>query len=370
WGDFDNDGFLDFYATVNSLTEHDLLYRNNGDGTFSDVSDPAGKPYDLLPSEAAAWGDVDGDGFIDLYVANYELPGEELGKATDDYLWKNNGGVTFSDYSEQSGIRKWGKYCGRGVNMGDFNDDGWIDIYVSNYRLNPNFLWQNDGDGTFSEVAFLKGVAGIGLQFAYGHTIGSVWGDIDRDGDLDLFAANLAHPRFITFSDKSMLYMNSGAPDYKFKDMREEAGIAYQETHSEPVLFDFDNDSLLDLFITCVYVGRESAFYTNEGDTKFEEESYLSGLYVENGWGAAAADINNDGLVDIAANRIFINKYDKAGNFLKVKLEGVKTNRAAIGARVTVIAGDKTLISEVEGGKGTGNQNSLTLHFGLGGAAA
>ena len=211
WADFNNDGALDFFAMVNSLTENDKFMQSNGDGTFTDITATALLPgdFDYWPTEGAAWGDYDKDGYIDLYLANYEMPGEELANGTPDKLYHNNGDGTFTDVAESldidPGDTTEDRRCGRGVNWGDFNDDGWPDIYVSNYRLDPNFLYMNNGDGTFTEVAEEKGVKGYQSQGAWGHTIGSAWGDFNNDGYLDLFNANLAHPRFAAFSERAFV---------------------------------------------------------------------------------------------------------------------------------------------------------------------
>jgi MYXO-CTERM domain-containing protein len=426
WADYDNDGHLDFYATVHNFlppcttpsgcpaanytcvegrcrhrTEcvdvadcpnaddactddhcvpaapepppaHDLLWRNNGDGTFTNVSEEAGRPYDFLPTEGAAWGDMDGDGFVDLYVANYETPqswtGGVLGVATPDFLWQNQGDGTFADVSEEAGIRDVPAQCGRGVSWADYDDDGWQDIFVSNYRLDPNLLFRNRGYGLFENRSIEAGVAGVPLSGAYGHTIGSQWADFDNDGDWDLFTANLAHPRFIDVSDKSMLYINTGAPDFTFTDIREVAGIRYSETHSDTALGDFDNDGFIDLFVTGVYVGYRSFLYRHQGDLTFTDETYNAGTHVDNGWGAAWADIDNDGDLDLISRRLYRNDLTSTGTWLKVRLIGTQSNRAGIGARVTVTAGGRICMRQVEGGKGTTTQNALTLHFGLGDA--
>ncbi|MDY0000354.1 MAG: CRTAC1 family protein [Polyangia bacterium] len=425
WADYDNDGWLDFYATVhNYLPEcaglgacaddsfecvegrcrprprcagpsdcsqagwsctggrcapavpeteaelpHDRLWRNNGDGTFTDVSEEAGRPYDFFPTEGAAWGDFDNDGCVDLYLANYETPTSwtagVLGVGTPDYLFRNNGDGTFTDVSEDSGIRGFPDLCGRGVAWADYDDDGWIDIYVSNYRLDFNLLWRNKGNGRFDMTAGQAGVAGEQIQGAYGHTIGSQWADLDNDGDWDLFAANLAHPRFIEFSDKSMLYVSSGPPDYTFLDQREASGIRYSETHSDVAAGDYDNDGLLDLFITGVYVGYRSFLYRNLGGLRFSDETYAMGALVDNGWGAAWADFDNDGDLDLVSRDLFRNDAP-SGRYLKIRLRGTISNRAAIGARVKLQAGGQSMTRQVEGGKGTTTQSSLTLHFGLG----
>lgn len=415
WADFDNDGNLDFYATVNNYLpscqdasdcvwctvqtnpdgtrecgqyhqdhtcpdgrcmppsgsrDHDRLFQNNGDGTFSDVSDAAGRPYDFLPTEAAAWADYDNDGFVDLFVANYETPGKwaegVLSIGNLDYLWRNNGDGTFSDVSEEAGLRVFPEQCGRGAAWADYDDDGDIDLYVANYRLDFNFLWQNQSDGTFENVSGETGTAGESISGSFGHSIGAGWADADNDEDWDLFVANLAHPRFIEFSDKSMLYVSSGPPDFVFSDVRETSGIAYSETHSDPAWADYDNDGLVDLFITDVYVGYRAFLYRNEGSLLFSDVTYPSGIEVENGWGAAWADYDDDGKIDLVTRTLWRNQSQNMNHWLKVRLHGVTSNRAAIGAVVTVVAGEKVMRRQIEGGRGTGNQSSMVCHFGLG----
>ena len=421
WADYDNDGYVDFYATVNNylpncttnddcvyctLTTapdgshacdqyqhdytcsqarctpptgkqaHDVLWHNEGDGTFSDASESAQRPYDYLPTEAAAWGDYDNDGYVDLYVANYETPATwtegAIGRGTPDLLWHNEGNGTFRNASEEAGLRVFGQdLCGRGVAWADWDDDGDQDIYVANYRLNFNYLWENRGDGTFENASGDTGTAGVLIQGQYGHSIGADWADMDNDGDWDLFVANLAHPRFIQFSDKSMLYVNGGSPDFHFVDRRAEANITYSETHSDPAWGDFDNDGWQDLFITDVYVGYRAFLYHNEHSApdqpSFKDVTYPSGLVVDNGWGSAWADYDGDGDLDLTANGLWRNDVPNPGHFLEIHLRGTRSNASAIGAVVTVTAADLHLKRQVEGGRGTGNQNPMTLHFGLAG---
>jgi MYXO-CTERM domain-containing protein len=404
WADYDNDGNLDFYATVHNYLpacdaghpcaadgfecdagqcravgqtaerDHDLLWRGNGDGTFTDVSESAGRPYDYLPTEGAAWGDMDGDGFVDLYVANYETPTSwtdgALSRGTEDYLWRNRGDGTFEDVSEAAGIRVYRPAkCGRGVAWVDYDDDGWADIYVANYRLQFNYLWRNLGFGAFENVAFDVGVAGEEVNQAFGHSIGATWGDLDNDGDWDLIVANLAHPRFIEFSNQTRVYLSSGGGRPTFTDVFATSGISYYETHSDPALGDFDNDGLLDLFVTGVYVGYRSFLYRNLGGATFADVTYPAGTLVDNGWGVAWADYDGDGDLDLASRSLYRNDRTDLGHWLKLRLVGVLSNRSAIGARVTVTAGGQTMMRQVEGGKGTTTQSSLTLHFGLGAAA-
>ena len=369
WADYDNDGFLDFYGMVSSLENHDVLWHNNGDGTFTEVTEDAFNVLDYYPTEGAAWGDYNRDGYVDLYMANYELPGEPLGRGTPDRLYHNHGDGTFTDIAEYAGLLFEPPQCGRGVVWADYDNDGDHDIYVSNYRLDQNFLWSNNGDGTFSDRApyyDLDGKWDPMSPGAYGHTIGSDWGDFNNDGLLDLFTANLAHPRFIQFSDKSYLYEASLTPNLDYTDIREAAGITYAETHSDSAWGDYDNDGFLDLYITAVYEGRESFLYHNNGDCTFTNVNYPSGSVVFNGWGSAWGDIDNDGDLDLVTNKkLLINEGDN-GHWLVVKALGVESNRAGIGSRVTVVADGVSRIREVSGGRGTTCQGPLTAHFGLG----
>ncbi|MFB0509313.1 MAG: FG-GAP-like repeat-containing protein [bacterium] len=370
FADYNNDGFLDFYATSND-SQADKLWKNNGHGTFTDVTKSAGNITDDYPTEGAAWADYNNDGFVDLYLANYENWAEH--NYLPDILYKNNGNGTFTNVTKEAGIIPpfSEDRAGRGVNWADYDDDGWLDIFVSNYRLQENFLWHNNGDGSFSNFASLLGVAGIEVNGWFGHTIGSDWGDYDNDGYLDLITANLAHPRYIEFSNRTMLYKNSGPKNnWEFIDVRVQSGIKYDETHSDPAWADVDNDGDLDLYITSIYEGRRSFLYENLGNGKFQDITWLAGVRAFNGWGCAFSDFDNDGDLDLVVGsgsgvKLFRNDGNK-NNFLKVKVIGTKSNKAGIGARIKVTQGKKSQIREIQGGKGTTSQNSLVAHFGFG----
>jgi len=373
WADFDNDGDLDYFAMVNSLENFDRFMRNEGDGTFTDITEAAlvEGDRDLWPSEGAGWGDYDQDGYLDLYLANYEMPGDDLGEGTRDKLYHNNGDGTFTDVAvalDLDPATLGGDHlCGRGVNWGDFNDDGWPDIYVSNYRLDPNLLYLNNGDGTFTDVALAKGVQGYEVNVAWGHTIGSAWGDFNNDALLDLFNANLAHPRFAGFSDPSFLFLNNGAPDYEFTDFTAEAQVIFIETNSEPCLGDWNNDGWIDLLITNVYEDCWQQLYRNDGEAHLSEVTFFSGLDIENGWGATFVDYDEDGCLDIMSNKGLWRHTGCDNNWLKVQLECTTGDPFCIGARIEVqVAWDKgAQAREVTSGKGTANGDPFVQHFGL-----
>lgn len=395
WGDYDNDGCLDYFGEGNSYAIPELLLHNRCDGTFEDLTTSSGivdtqelrdcnddGAAESSPTEGAAWFDLDNDGFLDLYLANYECP--EYSDSSDpdyfgyyrDRLWRNNGDGTFSDWTDTFSIDP-APYAGRGVTTGDVDLDGWTDLFVSNYRLNPNFFYKNDL-GTLTEIAGSNGTQGTyrPRYGAYGHTIGSAFGDIDNDGDLDLISANLAHPFYYHFSDRTQVLINDGSG--QFTDEAEARGIYYRETHSNPTLFDADNDGDLDLFITSVYPERDSDLYLNDGAGNFTLYNYGSGLLVRNGWGSAAADVDQDGDQDVVAYSLF-NNTGASGGWLEVTVVGGNragdttlgvSNRAGIGAVVQLTAGGVSQLRQVSGGSGTANQDSLTQHFGLGDAEA
>jgi hypothetical protein len=387
WGDYDNDGCLDYFAQADSYSRADVLLHNNCDGTFSDVTAESGitdqQDYNdcddaesnlHAPTAASAWLDVNGDGYLDLFMANMICWTNE--RTYSDNYFLNNGDGTFTDLSGENGFSGL-RMAGRGAAPADVNGDGWVDLFVNNYRLNQNLFFVNLGDGLVDEDAAGSGVAGHKVSSAYGHTIGAVWGDLDNDLDLDLISANLAHPRYYDFSDKTQVLINAG--DGTFTDKTEgwetpfsnPTGLRYQETHSVPVLSDVNNDGYLDLGITAVYDGRPTDFYWGNGDGTFTLDVYTAGLEaVENGWGIAASDYDNDGDSDWATSMgLYQNVLsdDNKGHWISVKAVGdVVSNREALGATVIIEAADKAFMRHVSGGNGQGCQDSSYLHFGLG----
>ncbi|MFO0589671.1 MAG: CRTAC1 family protein [Polyangiaceae bacterium] len=383
FGDYDNDGCLDLFLYAESYVAKDTLLHSRCDGTFEDATAAAGiadvqvlspcgaDPANVSsPAAAAAWMDIDADGKLDLYVANF-LCWDTYGYYIDA-VWHNLGNGTFEDWTGKHGFGTK-KTPSRGAAPVDYDGDGDVDLFINNYVLQPNLLFVNNGDGTVTETAKSLGAAGLGTTgYTFGHTIGAAWGDLDNDGDFDLVAANLAHPRFYDFSDKTQILIQDAT--HHFADTTgdwaypaSKAGLRYQETHSVPALADFNHDGDLDMVITAVYDGRPTDFYWGKGDGTFELDAYHAGITTENGWGVSLSDVDNDGDVDIFATTLFVNTGKaKIGHWAEVRVIGdVASNWAAIGATVKLNFGAVSRIRHVEGGSGKGGQDSMYLHFGL-----
>ena len=361
--DFDNDGFIDLFSRSPLR-----LYRNNAGQGFTEVPLPELPPCVSL---GACWGDFNGDSFVDLYVGGYE--DWNAGITYPDLILINNQGTSFQ--------LAWtdDRYRARGITACDFDRDGDPDVYVSNYRLQPNLLWLNDGSGQFQEVAADYGAVATSPGFEGGHSIGAAWGDFDNNGWIDLFAGNFAHQDNRGDQPKSRFLRNLGPePGHRFQDLGI-CGVYYQESYASPSAGDYDNDGDLDLFFTTVYgtasFGRKNypVLFRNDGAFTFADATAAAQLS-ELGptYQAAWADYDNDGDLDlVSAGKLFENQGNE-NRWLKVRLHGDGTtiNRSAIGAQVRLRFADQTLTRQVEAGTGEGNQNDLTLHFGLGSHAA
>jgi len=393
--DYDNDGDPDLYL---SNYGPNTLLRNNGDGTFSDVTSNAGVGGDAW-SSAAAFADYDGDSHLDLYVVNYVAFDFESSHSRDcsyralkvhcgpkgmqgapDVLYRSNGDGTFSGVTSSAGVAARASF-GLGVLWGDYDGDGDQDIYVAN-DSRANFLFKNQGNGTFEEVGLLAGVAmsedgnaqaGMGVAF----------GDYDRDGDLDLFVTNFS-------DDYNTLYRNMGQGIFRDVSYAAQVGFSSRQYLGWGTHFaDLDNDGWPDLFVANGHVYPQvddfeigtsyrqgKLVYRNRGDGRFEDVSGKWGADLKKpsaSRGAAFADYDLDGDLDIAVNnldgrpQLFRNQGGGSnGNWISIKLRGVRSNRDAVGARVTVVSPGGRQIQEVQSGLSFQSSNDLRLHFGLG----
>jgi hypothetical protein len=374
WADADNDGDLDLWGF--SLERGARIWLQEK-GRWTEAAD-TGMPGKLPASpEGAGLGDANGDGFLDAYVAVYE--GGDLGGGQVDSFFLSNGRLHWVESLATAGMKEElaAPRCGRGVNWGDFDGDGDADIFVSNYRLERNYLWRNAGKGEFSNAAPELGVQGVGVRSPgnpeyFGHTIGSCWADLDNDLDLDLVSANLAHPRFIEFSNKTQVLMNQGSrKGWTFTDIFAWSGIPYEETHSDVSAADYDCDGDLDLYFTSVYPERPSCLVRNNGAAHFEPVTWRAGAVLFNGWGHAWLDGDNDGDLDLVVcaggTPVYLrNDLEDGSSWLQVALRGKSSNASGIGARVRVHLGDLVQTREIAAGRGTTSQDTARACFGFG----
>jgi hypothetical protein len=399
--DYDNDGWQDFFVTGFGVY---ALYRNLGNCKFEDVTEKAGLSVGGF-GQGAAWADYDRDGNVDIFVARYlrldidhlpefgspectimsvkvhcgplGLPGET------NFLFRNRGNGTFEDVTKKAGVDNSPGAYGMQPLWFDYDNDGWPDLYVSN-DAGPNYLYRNKHDGTFEDVSLISGTAVDGNGKQQG-SMGVDAADFDHDGLLDLFVPDYAF-------QYDTLYWNRGP--HGFEDITTKARLAaptYPYVGWGTGFFDFDNDGWDDILVTNghVYPQADSIpgsapyhepiqLFRNLHDRTFEDVTALSGLDKLRGasWrGVAFGDVNNDGKVDVLVLDadgppvLLINRTESTNHAVLFHLIGTKSNKAAIGARVTVKAGDLTQFSEVRGGSSLFSQNDLRLHFGLGGHA-
>ena len=394
-GDFDNDGLPDLYVTGYG---HNVLYRNLGNCKFDDVTKKAGLEAGGF-STGAAWADYDRDGHLDLFVSRYvktdvhhlpqpgktpgykgvlvELPDSMEGES--DFLFRNRGDGTFEDVSHKAGVDDPHRLHGMGVVWGDYDNDGWPDLYVTN-DSGWNFLYHNKQDGTFEEVGISSGT-GLGPFGQFYGNMAADFGDFDHDGKLDLFVTRFGN-------QPASLLWNRG--DF-FSDIAVPAGIA-SSTFS-PVKWgtgfaDFDNDGWLDILVANgnfsslmdtlpgeVRYAEPLQLFRNLGNRTFQEISGDAGLNsgpLLSRRGTAFGDINNDGNLDFVVFNaagppsLFINDSSNSNHRVLFRLIGTKSNRAAIGARMTITTSQFTQIDEVRGGGSYNSTNDTRLHFGLG----
>ena len=397
--DYDNDGLPDIYVTGYG---HNVLYHNLGGCRFSDVTAKAGVGGGGF-SAGAAWADYDRDGFVDLYVARYvstdprhlpdpqrtvyksvltELPGTMPGET--NFLYRNRGDGTFEEVAAKTGVQNTHRAHGMGICWGDFDGDGWPDLYVTNdgYR---NFLFHNRRTGTFEDIGLYSGTAYGEMGQTFGNMACDV-ADLDHNGRFDLVVTRFA-------GQPASLYINEGHNE--FYDVADRAGIA---APTLPLVkwgvnfADFDNSGWQDIFIASGNfstllngVPGEPPFvepielFLNETNGKFREVAAATDLNagpLESRRGTALGDANNDGRLDIlvfnvgAPPSLFLNETKNDNHWITLHLVGTKSNRMAIGARVAVITGNVEQLDEVRAGGSYLSTSDPRLHFGLGSAAS
>ena len=396
-GDYDNDGNDDlFVAGVHG----NHLYHNNGNGTFTDVTAKAGldKPdaeYGPLWSVGAAWLDANNDGLLDLFLVNYlawdirtetrceAAPGRydychpKFYKPTPNQLFLNNGDGTFRDVSAGAGIRSHpGK--GMGIGIADYDLDGLADIFVSNDKM-YNSLFHNKGGGKFEEIAFGAGVAlSADGQFISG--MGVDFRDIDNDGLPDIAFVALDKETF-------PIFRNLGKRG--FSDVTQASGMTRMSAPMagySPTLADFDNDGWKDLFVTrghvqslgyssIVQVEQPNTVFRNLGGMKFQALTAEAGLTAQppsRHRGSAIGDLNHDGRLDVvttaisAQAEIWLNDSPGGNHWIEFALEGTKSNRNGIGARIKLGAAGAAQYNEVSFAAGYASSSAGPIHFGLG----
>jgi hypothetical protein len=395
-GDYDNDGYKDIFI---GGVHGNQLYHNNGDGTFTDVTEKAGlnKPdpqYGPLWSVGGAWLDVNNDGLLDLFVVNYmawdistEKPCElrsgvrdychpRLYGPTPNQLFLNNGDGTFRDISAESGIRAHpGKGMGAGV--ADFDLDGWMDVFVTNDKM-YNSLFHNKGGGKFEEIAFDADVALTqNGQFVSGMGVG--FKDMDNDGLPDIEFVALENETFPIFH-------NLGKQG--FADVTDSTGMSRLSAPMagySPNVADFDNDGWKDLFVSRgnveavprgnLQIDQPNTVFRNLGGLKFAALTAEAGFTAQTPCrhrGAAVGDFNGDGRLDLVVSalsapaEIWINDSPNSNHWLALDLEGTKSNRDGIGARIKVVAGDAAQYDQVVYAAGYASSSAGPTHFGLG----
>ncbi|MFW5701602.1 MAG: FG-GAP-like repeat-containing protein [Bacteroidota bacterium] len=391
WADVDNDGYMDCFG-VRGNGGDAILY-----GSASGTMTIGNNPEVVLdqPTVTPMWFDYDGDGLLDLFIAygRKTVSGQEV--YYQDKLFHNLGNRRFENLTPGSGIDQAEQspyYDCWGASIGDYNNDLRPDPFVATYRLAPDLLYNNLGDGTFDEVGEETGVRGNRTDYPdyFGHGMGSDWADFDNDGDFDLAVGNLGHPdsRGLA-SNPSLIFSNNGAPDYNFTEVHQAMGLKFFEMNAGIVWADLDLDGWQDLF-HCQYAyykrgegnDKLSRLYINGGQGEYfrlADRTWQTGAEIHGAWSPIRLDYDNDGDMDLliaSSNeyvKLFRNDMERRGNWASFRIEGSPENGVppeGFGASISVEAGGRTFHRALPGVVMTAraSQNSNELHFGLGDA--
>jgi len=395
FADVDNDGDQDALLSVYYNLENnpdpaweDALMVNDGTGHFEENVDSGVENGSTTAT--LAFADYDGDGWLDHLAGNtrHHGPDKPYDQAMKDMLFHGDGDGTFSEVTDEAGMTDQpSSYyplnpeyftLTNGVLWTDYDNDGDQDLYVANYGLCGNFMWENQGDGTFLEVGEARNLAGDDRDglFAEGTSFGVHWADYDNDGDMDMFQTEISHPRYHELgSDRSSLRRNPGGPAPVFEIVTEAAGIIWDEGDYEVSFVDYDNDGLQDVYISSTYGLHYSRLYRQRPDHTFKDWTYRAGVRWMNAKSHAWADYDRDGDQDLFVCsrqpgwpcRLFRNDVGQDAGWLTVRTVGTKDNSDGIGARVELqVPGWPTLTREVRAGGGHTRQDSLPVEFGVG----
>lgn len=378
-GDYDDDGFADLYVTNYG---RNTLYHNNGDGTFTDVTLQAGVAHTGF-SVGAVFFDYNNDGYLDLYVGNYlkfdpdyknyyapdNFPGPLSYEGEADILYHNNGDGTFTDVTRKSGIYN-PEGRAMGVTSADLDEDGYADIYVANDAM-KSFLFRNNHNGTFTDLALEQGVA-YGENGEATSAMGPVFSDYDNDGHLDLFVSDLRYHRLYRWLPNERFFEDTTAASGV-------ARISGQYVGWGTAFFDYDNDGRKDIFVVNGglhhLITQEHSLLRNNGDGTFSDAAPAAGPFFQTktvGRGACFADYDNDGDVDVyilnlgSRGILLRNDGGNQQHWLIVKLVGTRSNRGGVGARVALEVRGQGQLVEVQPGSGYLSSNDPRAHFGLG----
>jgi enediyne biosynthesis protein E4 len=397
--DYNNDGWPDLFV---SCLGQNALYRNNGDGTFTEVTKSAGLANVSSYTTGAAFGDYDGDGFVDLMITGYvdfhinDLPGfgrvptckyrgidVQCGprglRGAGDHLYHNNGNGTFTDVSKEAGVDDPGGYYGLSAVWVDFDGNGRPDLYIANDST-PNYLYKNEGNGKFTDIGLESGTA-VSADGSEQGSMGIAVGDYNHTGRPSLYVTNFA-------DEYNTLYLNQGK--YDFRDVSYDAGVALATlpwVKWGTSFIDLDNDGWLDLIavngqvypqVDTIPSGaryrQPKNLFMNERNGSFCDAEALAGpalLEPRVSRGVAVADFDSDGNVDVVvedldgAPMLLHNSGETGNHWVSFELQGTKSNRLALGAHIKITAAGMTQTDDVRSGGGYLSQHDLRLHFGM-----